>query len=102
MQNHPLSNASHLVREIHDILQSYYELALDRFVDNVRMQVCDYFLITGSDTPIALFSPNFVAGMSPDQLEEVAGEDPRVKTKRASLEKIIEQLEGGKKILSPG
>ena len=100
--NHPLSNSEHLVREIHDILRSYYELARDRFVDNVRMQVCDYFLVTGSETPLALFSAPFVAKMSSTQLEEVAGEDPRIKTKRATLEKIIEQLETGKKILSPG
>ena len=90
------------MREVHDILRSYYELARGRFVDNVRMQVCDHFLVTGPETPLALFSPTLVAAMSDDQLEEVAGEDPRVKAKRATLEKTIDQLENGKKILSPG
>ena len=98
-QNHPLGNVDHVVRDIHDILRSYYKLARKRFVDNVRMQVCDYFLVTGPETPLALFSPRFVAAMSTDQLEDVAGEDPRVLHRRATLEKEIKELEEGRKIL---
>ena len=40
------------------------------------MQVADYFLVTGSDTPLTLFSPKFVAGMTfGTTKEDVAGED---------------------------
>lgn len=99
-QNHPLSTADHVIQEIHDILLSYYELAQKRFVDCVRMQVADYFLVTGSKTPLTLFSPAFVAEMTPEQLEEVAGEDVAVKRRRAQLEKEIKQLEESRKILS--
>ena len=99
-QNHPLSNADHVIQEIHDILKSYYKLARKRFVDCVRMQVADYFLITGSDTPLSLFSPTFVASMSPEQLEEVAGEDVALKRRRAQLEKEIKQLQEGRRILT--
>lgn len=99
-QSHDLSNADHVVVEIHDILRSYYKLARKRFVDCVRMQVADYLLITGPDTPLGLFSPMFVAAMTPEQLEEVAGEDARVKRRRSQLEKEIKQLEEGKMILT--
>lgn len=102
MQSHPLSNTKHLVREIHDILHAYYKLALKRFVDNVRMQVADHFLVTGPKTPLTLFSPEFVAAMPATQLEEIAGEELYVKNHRANLESLIKQLKEGKKILSGG
>lgn len=64
------------------------------------MQVADHFLVTGSDTPLTLLSPTFVADMTPEQLEEVAGEEVVVKRRRAQLDKEIKQLEEGRKILS--
>ena len=100
MQNNPLSNSTHTVREIHDILRSYYKVARKRFVDCVRMQVSDFFLVTGPDTPLTLFSPNFIAAMLPEQLEDVASEEPKVKNQRAKLEKAIKQLEEGNRILA--
>ncbi len=97
MQNHPMSNADHAIQDLHDILHSYYKVARKRFVDSLRMQAADYFLITGSKTPLTLCSPAFVAGMTLGQLEEVAGEDLAIKRRRVQLEK---ELEDGKKILS--
>ena len=47
MKNNPMSNDNHIILELHDILQSYYKLSRKRFVDNVRMQVVDHFLVTG-------------------------------------------------------
>ncbi|KAI4219960.1 MAG: hypothetical protein L6R36_007963 [Xanthoria steineri] len=97
---HPMSNTDHAIQDLHDILHSNYKVALKRFVDALRMQAADHFLITGSRTPLTLFSPAFVAGMTPGQLEEVAGEDLTIKRKRAQLEKEQKDLEDGKKILS--
>ena len=51
------------------------------------MQAADYYLITGSETPLALFSLAFVARMTPGQLEEVAGEDLSIQRRRLQLEK---------------
>ena len=31
MQNHPMSNADHAIQDLHDILHSYYKVALKRF-----------------------------------------------------------------------
>ena len=100
MQNHPMSNADHAIQDLHDILHSYYKVALKRFIDSLRMQAADYFLITGSETPLTLFSPALVAEMTPGQLEEVAGEDLTIKRRRLQLEKEQRDLEDGKKILS--
>ena len=99
MQNHPMSNADHAIQDLHDILHSYYKVALKRFADSVRMQAADHFLITGSKTPLTLFSPAFIASMTPEQLEEVAGEELTVKRRRVQLEKERKDLEDGKKIL---
>ena len=100
MQNYPVSNADHAIQDLHDILHSYCKVALKRFTDSLRMQAADHFLITGSKTPLTLFSPALVAGMTPGQLEEVAGEDTTIKRGRVQLEKEQKDLEDGKKILS--
>ena len=100
MQTNPMSNADHAIQDLHDILHSYFKVALKRFIDSLRMQAADYYLIAGSGTPLTLFSPAFVAEMMPGQLEEVAGEDLTIKRRRLQLEKEQRDLEEGKKILS--
>ncbi|KAK2797328.1 hypothetical protein FQN50_009223 [Emmonsiellopsis sp. PD_5] len=94
-----MSNAEHTVQDLHDILKSYYKVARKRFVDSVCMQAADFHLVTGPETPIKQFSPAFVQGLSPEQLEEIAGEDAKLKRKRAHLRKEIKELEAGRKIL---
>ena len=74
-------------------------MARKRFVDVMCMQSADYHLVTGPDTPIKIFSPAFVTGLSSDQLELIAGEDAASKKKRNDLKHHIEILENGRKIL---
>ena len=100
VKNHPMSNTDHMVRDAHDILQSYYKVARKRFVDNICMQGAAYHLVTGPGTPLKLFSPTFVASMTDEQLEDVAGEDAILKRKRAHLKKEIKDLETGRRILT--
>ncbi|KAF1996568.1 dynamin GTPase [Amniculicola lignicola CBS 123094] len=99
MQNHPMNNNDHTIRDIHDILCAYYKVARKRFVDNVCMHAASYHLIHGPDTPLKLFSPAFVQDLSEQQLEEVAGEDAGLKRKRVQLKKEIQDLEAGRKAL---
>ena len=99
MEHHPMSNTEHVVLDIHDVLQSYYKVACKRFKDYSCMQV-DYHLATGPDTPLKLFSPSFVSGLSPEQLEEIAGEDSSLKRTRKYLDKKIKDLEAGKRVLT--
>ncbi|CAF9906179.1 hypothetical protein IMSHALPRED_004118 [Imshaugia aleurites] len=92
------SNLKHTVDDLHDILHSYYKVARKRFVDIVCMQAADYFLVTGPESPIKVFSPRFVSELTNDQLEAIAGEDLVSKRKREELKRKIENLEIGKKI----
>lgn len=93
-------NVDHTVRDLYDILWSYYEVARKRFVDVVCMQGAALHLVTGPDTPLKVFSSNFVIGLKPEQLEIIAGEDLTLRRKRAELIRQIENLEHGKRILN--
>lgn len=64
----PLSNVEHIVRDIHDILKSYYEVARKGFVDNVCIQGTDYH-----HTPLRVCSPQSIVELSAERLEAVAG-----------------------------
>lgn len=63
------------------------------------MQAADFYLLVGPDTPLKLFSPKFVAGLTAAQLEDIAGEEVGMKRKRAKLEKEMELLKEGMRIL---
>ncbi|KAB8071898.1 hypothetical protein BDV29DRAFT_11082 [Aspergillus leporis] len=80
------SDMEQMVRELHDILKSYYAVALDRFVDNVCMQAASFFLMTGEETPMSFFSSSFVSSLTDEQLEEIAGEDTGLRRKRTAEE----------------
>ena len=98
-QRTPVGNIEHTVRDIHDILQSYYKVARKRFIDNVCMQGTDYHLIIGPDTPLHVFSPQFVVELSDERLEVVAGEDITSIQQRKSVEKEVVSLTEGRRIL---
>lgn len=100
VQSHPMSNKQHTIQDLHDILRSYYKVARKRIVDTLCMQAAAYHLIGGPQTPLKLFSPALVSQLSPEKLEEIAGEDAPVKRRRAQLLKEQEDLEKGRKILS--
>ncbi|KAJ5452847.1 Dynamin [Penicillium cf. griseofulvum] len=95
----PMSNIERTVRYIHDILVAYCEVASKRFVDNICMQATGYCLLTGPRKPLGLFSPQFVANLTEDQLSEIAGENAALSRKRAQLEKGIQDLETGRTIM---
>ncbi|CAK4033018.1 interferon-induced GTP-binding mx2 [Lecanosticta acicola] len=97
--SHNMSNDDHVILEIHDILQSYYKVSLKTFVDNVCKQAVIHFLLSPDRGPLALFSPNFVAELSPEQLEEIAGEAPAMKRLRGELKKEMARLTEAMKIL---
>ena len=99
LKNNPLTNQESIVKDIHDILRSYYEVASERFVDNVCKYGADYHLISGPETPLKLLDSKFISKMTVEQLEEIAGEDAELVRKRKALMKEIEDLEAGRKIL---
>jgi hypothetical protein len=94
-----MSNIRHTTQDIHDILQSYYKVALKRFVDNVCMQAANHFLVSGPDTPMGLFSSFWVDSLSKETLGEIVSEESKIKRRRRQLNKEIEELEAGRKVL---
>ncbi|KAI9656010.1 MAG: hypothetical protein M1821_005071 [Bathelium mastoideum] len=94
-----MTNTTHIVREMHDILLAYYKVACKRFVDTICMQAADYYLVSGPESPLRLFGPNFVMSLTEDQLEVIAGEDAGLRRRRRQLTKEIKDLEAGRKIL---
>ncbi|KAL4872346.1 hypothetical protein BDV12DRAFT_210860 [Aspergillus spectabilis] len=98
-QIHNMSNVQQTIQDIHDILKSYYKVARKRFIDNVCMQAADFYLVTGPGAPMKLFSPSWVYNLSPEQLENIVGEEVSVQRKRKLLKKQVKGLETGRKIL---
>jgi hypothetical protein len=92
-------NREHMVQQIHDILHSYYKVAVNRFIDNVCMQSANYFLLSGPNSPLKLLSPTFVYRLSDQELADIVGEDPVIQRQRLQLMKQAEELEVAKKIL---
>ncbi|CAH0022625.1 unnamed protein product [Clonostachys rhizophaga] len=99
VSQHPLQNGEQMIQEIHDILKSYYLLSRKRFIDNVRMQVADDLLVTGPNTPLKIFSSEFVSEMTDEELDDVAGEDPNVRRNRDAVQEKINLLRKALKIL---
>lgn len=93
------SNFSHTIQDLHDILQSYYQVARKRFVDNVCMQAAGYYLVNGPETPMKLLSPSLVGSLTREQLDEIAGEEAALRRNRGQLRKEIKDLQTARKIL---
>ncbi|KHE83776.1 hypothetical protein GE21DRAFT_1210308 [Neurospora crassa] len=93
------SNEQHAHEDIHDILKSYYKVALKRFVDNVWSHAVDHHLLSGPNSPLALFSEQWVLGLDEDSLNAIAGESRSTRDKRLELTKKIADLEEALRIL---
>lgn len=95
-----VANLKHTVRDIHDILESYYKVARKRFVDNICMQATDGYLVSGPESPLRVLSPIFVGQLTSNQLEAIAGEDTTSIQRRRELHKEIESLQEGRRVLA--
>ena len=84
---------------LHDLLHAYYKVARKRFVDYLCMQVADYHLVNGPESPLLVFDPSFVGKLSPEKLRLIAGEQETIRWKRDCLKQEIEKFEKAKKIL---
>lgn len=94
-----MGNIQHTVEDIHAILKSYYKVARKRFVDVVCMQAADHSIVSGSESPLRLFTPPFVHHLSSDSLHLIAGEDMVSKRTRSGLVHEIQFLRAGKRLL---
>jgi hypothetical protein len=94
------SNVEQLQEEIHDILHAYYQLALDRFVDNVFQLAVDYYLLHGPHSPLRVFTQEWVINLESEELGKIAGEAKSTKRHRSKLTKKIEDLSDAVRILN--
>jgi len=75
------------VFDTYDRLASYYEVAMNRFVDNVGHQVVERHLL-GPNSPLRVFEPDYVfrtLGEDNDALQRLAGENESKVAERAAL-----------------
>ncbi|KAI5280151.1 hypothetical protein KEM54_003835 [Ascosphaera aggregata] len=89
----------HVKEQIHDIMHSYYDIARKRFVDNVYQQAVNHCLISGPDSPLRVFTQQWVMDLSTEDLDEIAGESAFTRERRTTLEKKIQELEEALRIL---
>jgi hypothetical protein len=89
--NVQLSNETSAVYDIHDLLKAYYKVSLKRFIDNVGNQVVERILL-GPEGPLAIFTPQYVSGLSDAEKESIAGEDEVTSETRRELGVQMERL----------
>ena len=95
------ANNSHLNHEIHDVLNAYYKIAAKRFQDNLYMQAVNHCLVNGEETPLDVFSQEWVIGLGAGELDGLVGDSPgaralrrEVEGKKGRFEKAIKILRG--------
>ncbi|KAK0710524.1 putative dynamin [Apiosordaria backusii] len=93
------SNAEYSREEIHDTLRAYYKVASKRFVDYVYYLAVDHSLLSGPDSPLLLFSENWVLGLDDRKLANIAAENHQTSDMRAKLEKKVQDLKEAIEIL---
>ena len=81
------TNAEHVKEAIHDILESYYNVARKRFVEVLVQQVIDHTLLSGDRSPLRVLCPSLISDMSDEELDMIAGEDAVTRQKRRALQK---------------
>jgi len=86
------TNTQYLFEEIHDKLQSYYRLAVDRFMDNLFRQAVSYQLLTGPASPLVVFCQKWVVELDAETLNRIAGEKEPARKRRQILNKKSKAL----------
>lgn len=66
------SNDDQEVDDIHDILKSFYKIAMKRFKGNVVVQVVERCIL-GDDGAFQALTPELIGDMSDRPLEDIAG-----------------------------
>lgn len=93
------SNADQVREDIHDMLKSYYKVARKRFVDNICQQAINHFLLDGNQSPVKVFTADWVAKLSDSRLSRIAGEDVVTLAARKRLETELEGLRKALEVL---
>lgn len=93
------ANASRLNDDIHDALRAYYRIAAKRFQDNLYMQAVNHCLVNGEETPLGVFSQEWVIGLGAGELDGLVGDSHGEKAQRREIEDKKGRFEKAIKIL---
>ncbi|XWX00709.1 hypothetical protein V2A60_008730 [Cordyceps javanica] len=95
-----ISNEDQAIIDLHDVLKTYYKVAMKRFADYVVINVVERLL--SEKDALKFFSPEYVGGLSDSELAEIAAESYSTSTVRVDLkhrcERYREALEKAKSI----
>ncbi|KAK4233831.1 interferon-induced GTP-binding protein Mx [Achaetomium macrosporum] len=75
-----------------DCLNAYYKVALERFIDDVAVEVIEAKLMSALDR---MLHPTSIYEMLDDQVARIAGESDEIRTEREQLNKQLEVLRNG-------
>ncbi|KKZ60044.1 hypothetical protein EMCG_05226 [[Emmonsia] crescens] len=81
--------------ELLDSMQAYYKVALNRFIDNVAIQVIERDLV--GDLWV-IFTPTDVGNMPDALISQIAAESEESRTRRQELERKLDTLRNGLEI----
>lgn len=85
-------DGKYIAEEVHDLIKSYYEVARDRFIDNIYLQIIAHYLVSGEESPLRLFSEAWVLSLTPEKLDAIAGESSQTRSQRERLTRRIQDL----------
>lgn len=92
-----MSNAQNLEDDIHDILKSYYELALGDFVEYVNQHVVESY-VRDPQGPVLFFNPTYISHLPAKSIDELGAEAAHVMAKRKGLQETLERLNRAEEI----
>ena len=92
-----MSNSQNLEDEVHDILQAYYEIAREDFIEYVNQHIVESYL-DDPQGPVMFFSPMYVAGLDNERIESLAAEDQALVEKRERKREALSRLNRAKEI----
>ncbi|KAI2823747.1 hypothetical protein CBS147321_11058 [Aspergillus niger] len=91
------TNNDQAVDDIHDILKSFYKVAMKRFNDNVVVQVVERCIL-GDEGAFQALTPEMIGDLTDRALEDIAGENYATSSARNDLISKIDRFQRGLEI----
>ncbi|KAH7303632.1 P-loop containing nucleoside triphosphate hydrolase protein [Stachybotrys elegans] len=83
--------------QVVDMMEAYYETSLGTFIENVINLAIESCLVCDV---ASIFTPTLVNSMNEERLIELASESPEVRSKRVQMQKEVQTLTEGFKLVS--
>lgn len=94
-----VSNEDQTVQDMHDMLSSYYKVALKRFTDAICIQAVDHHLVSSSSSPLWVLSPEYISMLADEDLQSIAGERPETREARKAIQEELSTLLAGQTVI---